>query len=138
MCGDFLSCIVTPLGVMLQQERVKKCEHSHHNCSSPKRTKTGGEKCSEDCRRNVKEEGIMGRLDDVTEDRKGLVRGGYVKKKGIQAGAAGGVEGEKVRAKRQRDGSIQNGVPSDLGDVVFGDSSVGLAEAGGDGSSSRS
>lgn len=44
---------------------------------------------------------------------------------------AGGVESEKVR-------SVLNGILSDLGDVVLGDSSVGRAEAGGDGSSSRS
>lgn len=44
---------------------------------------------------------------------------------------AGGVESEKVR-------SVLNGVLSDLGDGVLGDSSVGRAEAGGDGSSSRS
>lgn len=29
-------------------------------------------------------------------------------------------------------------IPSDLGEVVFGDSSLGVSEAGGDGSSSRS
>lgn len=57
---------------------MKKCENSHHTCSS-KRTKTGSGKCSEDCRRAVKEQGIMGRLDDVTEDRRGLVRRGDVK-----------------------------------------------------------
>lgn len=44
---------------------------------------------------------------------------------------AGGVESEKVR-------SILNRVLSDLGDGVLGDSSVGRAKAGGDGSSSRS
>lgn len=44
---------------------------------------------------------------------------------------AGGVESEKVR-------SVLNGILSDLGDVVLGDSSVGRAEAGGDGPSSRS
>lgn len=44
---------------------------------------------------------------------------------------ARGVESEKAR-------SVLNGVLSDLGGVVLGDSSVGRAEAGGDGSSSRS
>lgn len=43
----------------------------------------------------------------------------------------GRVESEKV-------GSVLNSVLSDLGDVVLGESSVGRAEDGGDGSSSRS
>lgn len=44
---------------------------------------------------------------------------------------AGGGESEKVSG-------VLSGVLSDLGDVALGDSSVGRAEAGGDGSSSRS
>lgn len=62
------------------------------------------------------------------------IEGGF---KGCDRGQKGtGEKGPSRKVKKVRNGL--NGVPSDLGDVVLGDSSAGLAEAGGDGSSSRS
>lgn len=78
MCQIFCPCYTPGSDAAAGKSEEDNCENSHHTCSSPKRTtlavgnavrtvdERGTVVHSGDRVRNVKKQGIMGRLDDVT------------------------------------------------------------------------